>query len=180
MHQIKQLADPALPISASPPKVAPPTPISTVNHGAGPSTSNGVVASISNSGHSATVELRRLSQHQDLLLSMDEARSNSPHLDILKRKRTSKRGSATSRKTRQEHLDLQDQLQDLFSKATSSLGSGSSSRSRLYGSSGKTSSFLASLNPARWGRADRHVHKVLCSVHHIVTKMCLILLICFV
>lgn len=51
----------------------------------------------------------------------------------------------------------------LFCAATSSLGSGSGSRSRLYGSSSKTSSFLASLNPARWGRTDRHLHKV-CTV----------------
>uniref|UniRef100_A0A1B6I391 E3 ubiquitin-protein ligase n=1 Tax=Homalodisca liturata TaxID=320908 RepID=A0A1B6I391_9HEMI len=160
MHQVKQLADPHVPISASPPKVNPPTPTisSAINHGAGPSTSNGAVSSLSGGSHSASLELRRLSQHQDLLLSVDEARSNSPHLDVLKRKRTSKRGSTASRKTRQEHLDLQDQLQDLFSKATSSLGSGS--RSRLYGSSSsKTSSFLASLNPARWGRTDRHLHK---------------------
>lgn len=40
--------------------------------------------------------------------------------DVLKRKRNCKRGSASSRKTRQEHqhLDIQDQLQDLFSKGT--------------------------------------------------------------
>lgn len=67
-------------------------------------------------GHSASMELRRLSQHQDLLLAVDESRSSSPHLDALKRKRTNKRNSTNSRKVRQEHLDLQDQLQDLFSK----------------------------------------------------------------
>lgn len=61
----------------------------------------------------------------------------------------------------------------LFFAATSSLGSGSGSRSRLYGSSSKTSSFLASLNPARWGRTDRHLHKV-CICFGVVKKITLL------
>lgn len=48
MHQIKQLADPGVPLSASPPKSAPPPPITQgINCGAGPSTSNGAVSSLS-------------------------------------------------------------------------------------------------------------------------------------
>lgn len=168
MHQIKQLADPGIPISASPPKSAPTPPCSTasVNCGAGPSTSNGVASSISNCSVLAPSELKRLSHHQDLLLSSDDPRSNSPHRlsDVLKRKRATKRTTVSSRKPRQEHPDNLSAtvMQDLFSKAASSLGTSSrasNTRSRLSGSASKTSSFLASLNPARWGRAERHMHK---------------------
>lgn len=52
-------------------------------------------------------------------------------------------------------------MQDIISKATSLGTSGrstptSSSRSRFSGAGSKTSSFLASLNPARWGRSPNN------------------------
>uniref|UniRef100_A0A1B6CDK3 E3 ubiquitin-protein ligase n=1 Tax=Clastoptera arizonana TaxID=38151 RepID=A0A1B6CDK3_9HEMI len=167
MHQIKQLADPGIPLSASPPKSAPPPPVTLgVNCGAGPSTSNGAVSNLS----STTLlgpDLKRIS-HQDLLLNNDDTRSNVPlrFSDVLKRRqRYPKKTTTSSRKTRQDHTDNLSAtvMQDFFSKAAN-LGSGSrgnsGSRSRLYGSSSsKTSSFLASLNPARWGRNDRHINK---------------------
>lgn len=75
--------------------------------------------------------------------------------DVLKRKRVPKRGGGNRSKSRHEDLPLSPSLmQDLFSKATS-LGSSTpsnSSRPRYSGSSSKTSSFLQSLNPARWAR----------------------------
>lgn len=75
--------------------------------------------------------------------------------DVLKRKRISKRGGGSRSKSRHEDLPLSPSLmQDIFSKATS-LGSSTpsnSSRPRYSGSSSKTSSFLQSLNPARWAR----------------------------
>ncbi|XP_046393216.1 E3 ubiquitin-protein ligase TRIP12 isoform X4 [Ischnura elegans] len=111
--------------------------------------------------------------------------------DVLKRKRTTKRAMSSSRKTRQEDNTLSSSvMQDLFSKATSLSGGGvgsnsgagsgsgrdsggrstpTSGRSRFSGATSKTSSFLASLNPARWGRSlnpssgsgisDRPYHK---------------------
>lgn len=52
-------------------------------------------------------------------------------------------------------------MQDIISKATSLGTSGRStptgtSRSRFSGTGSKTSSFLASLNPARWGRSPNN------------------------
>lgn len=89
-----------------------------------------------------------------------QARSLSPchvHLsDVLKRKRVAKRGGGNRSKSRHDDLPLSPSLmQDLFSKATTRLSTpipSNSSRPRYSGSSSKTSSFLQSLNPARWAR----------------------------
>ncbi|XP_031638245.1 E3 ubiquitin-protein ligase TRIP12 isoform X2 [Contarinia nasturtii] len=104
--------------------------------------------------------------------------------DILKRKAPPKRKSQTSSRSKtrnQEHNNEQPSvMQELMNKASAlgssgrstpstsstpmnvgasgSAGSSGSSRSR-FGSSSKTSSFLASLNPARWGRTtSMHSH----------------------
>ncbi|XP_065214939.1 E3 ubiquitin-protein ligase TRIP12 isoform X3 [Planococcus citri] len=92
--------------------------------------------------------------------------------DVLKRKRTAKRPatSTTSRK-RQDDLSSSVMMQEMFSRGSSnshvsanvaSSGSSASSRSRLSVATMKTSSFFASLNPARWGRhAERTFQKEL-------------------
>lgn len=102
-------------------------------------------------------------------------RSSSPGQnkmsDILKRKVPPKRKSQSSGrvKTRQDDTNQaaaaaaqSSVMQDLISKATTigstsgrNTPSSSVSRSRFSGTS-KTSSFLASLNPARWGRQTAH------------------------
>lgn len=115
----------------------------------------------------ASPEPRRFTQQTEMALGED-TRSPSPSQlrlpDVLKRKRTPKRAVPSSRKTRQDDNNLSSSMmQDLFSKATSLGGSGrstptgasgtSSARSRFAGATSKTTSFLASLNPARWGRS---------------------------
>ncbi|EJY57371.1 AAEL017357-PA, partial [Aedes aegypti] len=114
--------------------------------------------------------------------SHHDTRSHSPGQlkvsDILKRKVPPKRKSQSSSKSKSRHDDAGSHsvasgsnmagssgssttssvMQELINKATT-LGSSSgrntpssSSRSRFSGASSKTTSFLASLNPARWGR----------------------------
>lgn len=80
--------------------------------------------------------------------------------DVLSRKRKSKRGSTSSNRSKNKHEEAlpSSMMQDIISKATSLGTSGRStptgtSRSRFAGAGAKTSSFLASLNPARWGRS---------------------------
>ncbi|XP_026293450.2 E3 ubiquitin-protein ligase TRIP12 [Frankliniella occidentalis] len=98
------------------------------------------------------------------LLSSDDACTSSPSQlrlgDVLKRKRQNQKRAVgpSSRKTRQDDSSnlTSSMVHDLFTKATSLSNSGrstpnSTSRSRFSGGSSK--SFLASLNPARWGRS---------------------------
>jgi E3 ubiquitin-protein ligase TRIP12 len=116
----------------------------------------------------------------------DTNRSQSPAQmkmsDILKRKVPPKRKSSSGRSKPKDDgasatttiaatsaLQSQSVMQELINKATT-LGSssggrntpssttGTSSRSRFSGASAKTSSFLASLNPARWGRTSGSSH----------------------
>lgn len=237
MHQIKQLADPNIPLGVSPPRsatvsnpikaepssVAQPGPSSSSSScgvtmvlaasssssssqllGSSASSPNGsivigpslsasstaagslVFASLSPAPTPASPEPRRFPQ--DASLSNEEARAPSPSQlrlsDVLKRKRTTKRSVTSSRnKSRQEDNLPSSMMQDLFSKATS-LGSGrstptGSSRSRFAGATSKTTSFLASLNPARWGRSvnpgsgglsDRPYHKRVCQQESSMSK----------
>jgi E3 ubiquitin-protein ligase TRIP12 len=96
--------------------------------------------------------------------------------DILKRKVPPKRKSQHNSKSKNRTEDSQastaaaasssssgNVVQDFINKAsnlgttgrsTPSAGSSSSSRSRFSGASSKTTSFLASLNPVRWGRTS--------------------------
>ncbi|PNF34561.1 E3 ubiquitin-protein ligase TRIP12 [Cryptotermes secundus] len=131
----------------------------------------------------ASPEPRRFTQQPDMGI-VEDTRSPSPSqlrlTDVLKRKRTPKRAVTSNRKTRQDSDNnlSSSVMQDLFSKATSLGSSGrstptggsgaSSARSRFAGATSKTTSFLASLNPARWGRnlnssgsglTDRPFHK---------------------
>ncbi|XP_021937421.1 E3 ubiquitin-protein ligase TRIP12 isoform X3 [Zootermopsis nevadensis] len=132
----------------------------------------------------ASPEPRRFTQQPDLGIVGEDIRSPSPSqlrlTDVLKRKRTPKRAVTSNRKTRQDSDNSLSSsvMQDFFSKATSLGSSGrstptgasgtSSARSRFAGATSKTTSFLASLNPARWGRSlnsggsgltDRPFHK---------------------
>ncbi|KAK7869881.1 hypothetical protein R5R35_006684 [Gryllus longicercus] len=227
MHQIKQLADPNVPLGVSPPRsaaassaVVKPEPSNISQPGPssacgvtmvlaasssssssqllgstasspngsiviGPSLSASstaagglVFASLSPAPSPASPEPRRFPQQQDTSLSSEEARAPSPSQlrlsDVLKRKRTTKRSVTSSRnKSRQDDNLSSSMMQDLFSKATALGSSGrstptGSSRSRFAGATSKTTSFLASLNPARWGRSvnpgsgglsDRPFHK---------------------
>lgn len=103
--------------------------------------------------------------------------SSSKVSDILKRKVPPKRKSQHNSKAKNRTEDSQTSssaaatsstssgnvVQDFINKAsnlgttgrnTPSAGSSSSTRSRFSGASSKTTSFLASLNPVRWGRTS--------------------------
>nr|CAD7401909.1 unnamed protein product [Timema poppensis] len=205
MHQIKQLADPDVPLGVSPPKSVSVSTVTvkqecSVQPQPGPSSSSVVNISTSLNGSvligataistptglvltasgpsPASPEPRRFNQH-DFSLGPEDARSPSPCpsslrlSDVLKRKRTPKRMVTPNRKTRQDDSMMpSSMMQDLFTKATSLGNSGRSTptataaRSRFSGATSKTTSFLASLNPVRWGRnfttglSDRPFHKV--------------------
>nr|CAD7427678.1 unnamed protein product [Timema monikensis] len=204
MHQIKQLADPDVPLGVSPPKSVSVSTVTvkqecSVQPQPGPSSSSVVNISTSLNGSvligatalstptglvftasgpsPASPEPRRFNQH-DFSLGPEDARSPSPCpsslrlSDVLKRKRTPKRMVTPNRKTRQDDSMMpSSMMQDLFTKATSLGNSGRSTptataaRSRFSGATSKTTSFLASLNPVRWGRnfttglSDRPFHK---------------------
>lgn len=105
----------------------------------------------------------------------DRGGSSSKVSDILKRKVPPKRKSQHNSKSKNRTEDSQaanaaapssssgNVVQDFINKAsnlgttgrnTPSAGSSSSTRSRFSGASSKTTSFLASLNPVRWGRTS--------------------------
>lgn len=118
-----------------------------------------------------------------MAVSNDNERSQSPGhskmADILKRKVPPKRKSQTNNRSRSRQDDQTNLVQDLIHKATTlgtsgrntpsssvaattaaaatatASSSASSSRSR-FSSNNKGTSFLASLNPARWGRQGSH------------------------
>ncbi|RZC38081.1 E3 ubiquitin-protein ligase TRIP12, partial [Asbolus verrucosus] len=173
IHQINRLADPEIPLGISPPKSScSSTSFSSTLNESQPGTSqpsssshiaNGSAASshlgtpLTSTVYTSTPDTQRV---QD-----SDTRSPSPsHVrlsDVLKRKRVAKRAGASGRsKTRHEDLPISPSLmQDLFTKAAS-LGNSTpsnSSRPRYSGSSSKTS-FLQSLNPARWGRTMNSSH----------------------
>ncbi|KAL1140425.1 hypothetical protein AAG570_000357 [Ranatra chinensis] len=78
--------------------------------------------------------------------------------ELRKQKRSSKR-----EKHRHESTDMTASMHEFFAKHkhSSSMNVAGRGRSRVPGAPSKTSNFLASLNPARWGRTnDRNYHKV--------------------
>ncbi|XP_048518532.1 E3 ubiquitin-protein ligase TRIP12 isoform X3 [Dendroctonus ponderosae] len=179
LHQVNRLADPEVPLGASPPKSATCSATSFASSmESQPSTSqtctsfqltaNGSAAMASLSAGvdllSATPNMQRVQE--------GDGRSPSPTVrlgDVLKRKRTGKRsgasGGGSRSKTRQDDLPISPSLvQDFFSKAASLANSTTSStlaasqRPRYSGSSSKTS-FLQNLNPARWGRNTNSSHE---------------------
>lgn len=90
----------------------------------------------------------------------DRGSSTSKVSDILKRKVPPKRKSQQNSKSKNRN-DEQSQVTSGLHAASSAGSTGrntpstsSSSRSRFSGASSKTSSFLASLNPVRWGRTS--------------------------
>ncbi|XP_031342168.1 E3 ubiquitin-protein ligase TRIP12-like isoform X1 [Photinus pyralis] len=165
MHQITQLADPEVPLGVSPPKSSN---LSTTYFSSmtlnesqpGPSQASG--SSIATTNGNATITPAGTPTGQIVFTSTSDGvrvRSPSPsHVrlsDVLKRKRGNKRSGGSRPKARHEDLPLSPSLmQDLFTKAAS-LGNATPSNSRLRysGSSSKTTSFLSSLNPVRWGRS---------------------------
>lgn len=184
MHQINQLADPSVPLGVSPPKSAsstrsetnsntlsfnetqplPSTSSSNVSQPSSSTTLNASNGNITIGSASNTPNILFTSTPEAHRLLTDnvregDVRSPSPSQlrlsDVLKRKRTSKRSSGSSR-SKSRHEEFSPSLmQDLFSKATSlgnSTPTSGSNRSRFAGATSKTSSFLASLNPARWAR----------------------------
>lgn len=146
-------------------------------------TSSGVSPTALATGQQIPLGLDHHQQQQQVMLR--SGTSQSKMNEILKRKAPPKRKSQNSSRSKSRNQDDNSSLmQDLISKATalgssgrntpassSSAAAGSSSsttqagssssgssRSR-FGSSSKTSSFLASLNPARWGRhGSSHSH----------------------
>lgn len=108
--------------------------------------------------------------------------------DVLSRKRKSKRGTVAANRSKNKHEDSLpcSMVQDIISKATSLGTSGRStptgtSRSRFSSAGSKTTSFLASLNPARWGRSlnnssslgERHFSKVklsMCKINYCLSN----------
>ncbi|GJQ67325.1 hypothetical protein Trydic_g8224 [Trypoxylus dichotomus] len=167
MHQINQLADPEVPLGVSPPKSTNSSTTSfttSINESQpGPSQSNTPLTANGTAGNTPTVTSSSslyTSTPEGNRLPPREGRSPSPsHVrlsDVLKRKRVNKRASGGSRsKSRHEDLPLSPSLmQDLFNKSASIGNStpSNTSRPRCSTSSSKTSSFLQSLNPARWGR----------------------------
>ncbi|XP_072379801.1 E3 ubiquitin-protein ligase TRIP12 isoform X1 [Diabrotica undecimpunctata] len=172
LHQINRLADPEVPLGVSPPKTSssatsfsstlnesqPGTSQSSTN--ASLQTANGSAVlggtPVSSTMYTSTPDTQRLQE--------SETRSPSPsHVrlsDVLKRKRVTKRAGGSSRsKTRHEDMPLSPSLmQDLFTKAAS-IGNSTPSNSRpRYSGSGSKTSFLQSLNPARWGRSLNSSH----------------------
>lgn len=92
--------------------------------------------------------------------------------EVLSRKRKSKRSappSGSNRGSKSKHEEVVVNMADMITLSKSAATGSSAPRSRLAGASSKTSSFLASLNPARWGRSsvpvpapnERHFFKVI-------------------
>ncbi|XP_060516709.1 E3 ubiquitin-protein ligase TRIP12 isoform X2 [Cylas formicarius] len=176
IHQINRLADPNVPLGMSPPKSTSCSSTcfpSTLE--ARPSTSQLSCASatIQATANGSAAPLIGTSLTSSVYATADgqriqdaDTRSPSPTVrlgDVLKRKRASKKtcGSGGRSKPRQEDLaNSQSLVQDLFSKATALATStpANSSRPRYGGSTSKTS-FLQSLNPARWGRSMNSSHE---------------------
>lgn len=110
------------------------------------------------------------------LAGNERGSSTSKVSDILKRKVPPKRKSQQINKSKNRNDEQSQQqniptpgtssnnvVQDFINKASNMGSTGrntpstsSSSRSRFSGASSKTSSFLASLNPVRWGRTSTH------------------------
>lgn len=175
IHQINRLADPEIPLGVSPPKSScSSTSFTSSLNESQPGTSTGAASSsnlqtangsASNLGTPLSATTVFTSTPDTQRLQESEARSPSPsHVrfsDVLKRKRVGKRASGSSRQKRHEDLPLSPSLmQDLFTKATSLGNSTPNSNSRpRYSGSGSKTSFLQSLNPARWGRSMNSSHE---------------------
>ncbi|KAJ8973590.1 hypothetical protein NQ317_010027 [Molorchus minor] len=175
LHQINRLADPEIPVGVSPPKSSCSSASfsSTLECQPGTSQSSSSMSTLQTANGSASLGSTPVSSTlysstpYSQRLQDSETRSPSPsHVrlsDVLKRKRVAKRAGGTSRsKTRHEELPLSPSLmQDLFTKAAS-LGTTPSNASRhsgsRYSSSSSKTSFLQSLNPARWGRSMNSSH----------------------
>ncbi|XP_049822761.1 E3 ubiquitin-protein ligase TRIP12 isoform X2 [Aethina tumida] len=170
MHQINRLADPEVPLGVSPPKQCySSSSFSSMNDsqpGPSQSSSNSTIGTANGSASNALTPASSIytSTPDSSRLQDSEGRSPSPShgrlTDVLKRKRVGKRPSGSSRsKSRHEDMPISPSLmQDLFTKAASlgtSTPSNASSRSRY---SGSKTSFLQSLNPARWGRNMNSSH----------------------
>ncbi|XP_057663764.1 E3 ubiquitin-protein ligase TRIP12 isoform X1 [Diorhabda carinulata] len=167
LHQINRLADPEIPLGVSPPKTSSSaTSFASTLNDSQPGTSQSSISNVSQTANGSAIltatpvsSTMYTSTPDTQRLQETETRSPSPsHVrlsDVLKRKRATKRtgGGSSRSKTRHEEMPLSPSLmQDLFTKAAS-IGNSTPSNSRPRYSSGSKTSFLQSLNPARWGRS---------------------------
>ncbi|KAL0280843.1 UNVERIFIED_CONTAM: hypothetical protein PYX00_002014 [Menopon gallinae] len=154
-HQIKQLVS-----AETVPETPPPLPTLPL-----PSTSSS--GSLSFSSTSSGINGNMIPNDEHTMSGEDNLSQSPSQLklsDVLSRKRKSKRGSNSSNRSKNKHEEAlpSSMMQDIISKATSLGNSGRStptgtSRSRFAGGPGaKTTSFLASLNPAKWGRSPNN------------------------
>ncbi|KAK9879662.1 hypothetical protein WA026_006724 [Henosepilachna vigintioctopunctata] len=169
IHQINRLADPDVPLGVSPPKSSgssssfspnvndcqpgpSQTPSSTSLNGSAPLTPLSIPLA-------PTLQIPPVDIQSE---SQSPSPSHVRLTDVLKRKRVGKKSGLSSRaKTKQEESPMNSSLmQDFFSKTSlgGSTTPGNSSRPRGPPSSSKTS-FLQSLNPARWGRHMNSSHE---------------------
>nr|XP_024215138.1 E3 ubiquitin-protein ligase TRIP12 isoform X1 [Halyomorpha halys]XP_024215139.1 E3 ubiquitin-protein ligase TRIP12 isoform X1 [Halyomorpha halys] len=191
IHEIKQLADPNIPIGASPSKTTPASTSPTDSTSTpGPSTAavsppNGTVYSRLSSGgnvatttHSNTTDETISVEDDDMPLSDCSPITRSSHHDyeseiglrtsVFRRMRELRKQKRSSKREKhKQEPDMSSNIQELIAKHkqhSNSLGLQGSrgTRSRLSGATSKTSNFLASLNPARWGRTSDRTgyHKV--------------------
>uniref|UniRef100_A0A0A9XLJ3 E3 ubiquitin-protein ligase n=3 Tax=Lygus hesperus TaxID=30085 RepID=A0A0A9XLJ3_LYGHE len=167
LHEIKQLADPGIPIGASPSKASTPSctspGTSDVSSTPGPSSqsSNGTVF---HHGSSSLATPESPQEDQVVNVTDDEAPVSdcSPitrRMRTVGRKRSSKRDKHAPKTPSSSQASQPSEGGDVASSNNLNLTS-RGTRARL--SSSKTQNFLASLNPARWGRAtsERNYHKV--------------------
>lgn len=155
MHQVKRLANPETNIGASPMKDLP-----------GPSASSQECAALANHNCSSFGSSNLLvpSSHSACEnKTRDEDRSGSPSQlrisDVLKRKRTPKRSGTGSRKARADEEVGKEYFvgSKVASITSSSMISGRNvpvGRGKLVATTPKASSFLATLNPARWRKSS--------------------------
>ncbi|XP_066255069.1 E3 ubiquitin-protein ligase TRIP12 isoform X1 [Euwallacea similis] len=175
LHQVNRLADPEVPLGDSPPKSGCSSNTSFVSVAESqPGTSGGFEVTSNGSASLSLLDSTTsffASTPTGQRVQDGDARSPSPTGvrlgDVLKRKRTSKRSGATSSrpKARQDDVPMAPTvMQDFFSKAASLANSSSASSqqansqraSRTFvvsSSNSSKTSFLQSLNPARWGRS---------------------------
>ncbi|XP_073982784.1 E3 ubiquitin-protein ligase ctrip isoform X4 [Rhodnius prolixus] len=168
IHEIKQLADPGVPIGASPSKSTPsctsptaaPNDVSTPGPSSAGQPPNGTVFRLVTGSSSPHPD------PQDDMINIDD--DDTPLSDcspITRRMRELRKQKRSSKRDKhKQDPDVSSSMHELFAKHkhTNNLNlSARGTRSRLSGATSKTSTFLASLNPARWGRtSERSFHKV--------------------
>ncbi|XP_024080422.1 E3 ubiquitin-protein ligase TRIP12 isoform X4 [Cimex lectularius] len=164
MHEIKQLADPAVPIGSSPSK-----PIhesssimdsSTPGPSSASSTPNGAAYKLSSEANANEGQ----NENEEGANVEEEEMPLSDCSPITRRMRELRKPKRSTKREKHSKVSEESTVHELFTKhkhANNLSLSSRGTRSRMSGASSKTSNFLASLNPARWGRAsERNFQKV--------------------